>query len=128
MIKLSHEERCYLLKTACDAFEAFSVDCDMEKQAALMNIPFIKTFAGRVSENTMNLWKRQYNVAMKSPTPIMSKYTERIGDAAAKANGEGRVALDGVQRIIHHVHGVGNMPMWNPNDYGALGQNLFPGE
>ena len=120
MTKLSHEEREYVLKVAHAALEAYG----MEKDAALMNIPFIKQFTGKVSEKTMDLWRRQYHMARVAATPDMAKYHERLGAAAANATGEGRVALEGVQRIIRHVHGVGKNPTYNPANYGALGQGL----
>lgn len=120
LTKLSSEERAYILKVATYAYE----DYMMEKDAALMNIPFVKTFADKVSGGTMDLWRRQYHLAMTSATPDMAKYHQRLAGAVGQASGEGRVALEGVQRIIHHVHNVGKNPTFDPSNYGALGQGL----
>lgn len=115
MIKLSAEQE-YLLKTANAAWQ-------LEKDANLMNIPFIKNFAGHVSEGTMDLWRRQHVLAMKSATPAMSSYYNRLSQSASQATGEGKVALDGIQRIIRHVHPIdAPRPALNMGSYGAIGQ------
>ena len=109
-----------LLKIANEAFEGYKYDQAlydeymdymdymdyMEKSASIYNVPYVQALAGKVSQNTLDIWRKTHNLAKRSATPDMVGYYQHISDAAQKAQGEGKIALEGVQRIIRHIHNV----------------------
>lgn len=113
-----------LLYVALDAFEehrgftkeaaAFNTEYlylaedayELAKQASMYNVPYVKALAGKVSQGTLDVWRKTHNLAKRSATPDMIGYYNHIGEAAQKAQGESRLALEGVQRIIRHSHSI----------------------
>ena len=103
-----------LLKIANEAFEGYKYDQALyeeytgylEKSASIYNVPYVQALAGKVSQNTLDIWRKTHNLAKRSATPDMVGYYQHISDAAQKAQGEGKIALEGVQRIIRHIHNV----------------------
>ena len=107
-----------LLKIANEAFEEYKYDQALyeeyldyqrdylEKSASIYNVPYVQALAGKVSQNTLDIWRKTHNLAKRSATPDMVGYYQHISDAAQKAQGEGKIALEGVQRIIRHIHNV----------------------
>ena len=83
-----------------------NVAYEMSKQASMYNVPYVKALAGKVSQNTLDVWRKTHNLAKRSATPDMIGYYNHIGEAAQKAQGESRLALEGVQRIIRHSHSI----------------------